>query len=257
MMRPKKKFGQHFLIDEHIADNIITNAHLHTADTVWEIGPGHGALTNKLLQQNINLRLYEIDHDLIPALKSKYADKCNIYNVDILKIDWQTEITGKPFKIVTNLPYQISSPFLYKLVEHYNYLQCVVVMLQKEVAKRLSAKPCCKDYGVLSLKTQFYFDIEYLFDVPPSSFNPPPSVVSAVVRLIPRVSVPMVDDTHAFWQLVERCFVSRRKTLRNNLRGYDLDRVNIDLGRRAEELSEGEFLQLYWGIATIPIIPLS
>jgi len=248
VIRAKKRFGQHFLIDEQIVDKIITNAELHNGDIVWEIGPGLGALTNKLIQNGVNLRLYEIDRDLIPALKTKYADKCGIYNVDILKIDWQSEIAGKPFKIVTNLPYQISSPFLYKLVEHYKSLQCVVVMLQKEVAKRLSAKPCCKDYGVLSLKTQFYFDIEYLFDVPACSFQPPPSVVSAVVRLTPRASVPALDNPHAFWQLVERCFVSRRKTLRNNLRGYELACVSVDLGRRAEELSEGEFLQLYENI---------
>jgi len=245
MIRPKKRFGQHFLIDEHIANNIITHADLHTGDIVWEIGPGLGALTNKLLQQNINLRLFEIDHDLIPALQAKYAGKCNILNADILKIDWQKEIAGKPFKIVTNLPYQISSPFLYKVVEHAQYLQCVVVMLQKEVAKRLSAKPCCKDYGVLTLKTQFYFDIEYLFDVPQSSFKPPPSVMSAVVRLTPRVNVPVLNDHRTFWQLVERCFVSRRKTLRNNLRGYDVDNVPLDLSRRAEELCEEEFVKLF------------
>jgi len=248
MLRPKKKFGQHYLIDSSIADSIIAHADLHLDDIVWEIGPGRGALTDKLVQVCDNLRIIEIDRELIPALQQKYSSLCQIVNQDILRINWTEELAGNKIKIVSNLPYQISSPFLYKLTEHVSSISCVVVMLQKEVAKRLCALPRSKEYGVLTIKTRFYYDTVYLFDVSPNSFDPPPSVQSAVIKLIPRGDVTEVSDPFRFWQLVERCFVSRRKTLRNNLRGYDLSGSSINLGRRAEELSESEFITLYQDI---------
>jgi len=247
MQRPKKKFSQHYLLDPGIAEDIVSHADLHTNDTVWEIGPGLGALTDILIKVCENLRIIEIDKDLIPSLQNKYAQHCQIINQDILKTNWANELKSAKIKIVSNLPYQISSPFLYKLTEHVSSIDRVVVMLQKEVAKRLCATPCSKDYGVLTIKTRFYYDTFYLFDVPPEKFIPPPNVQSAVIKLVPRADVPILSDPVRFWQLVERCFVSRRKTLRNNLRSFcnDLSSITIDLGRRAETLSESEFIRLY------------
>ena len=292
--KPKKKFGQHFLNDQFIFDKIIESADLKENDIVWEIGAGMGALTDNLLKQNIDLTIFEIDNDLIPLLEKKYENKtCNpsqgggeacsfqslkIIHKDILKIDWMDIVTQassvcntppptfmggaicyKKIKIVTNLPYQISSPFLYKITEHHQSIECVVVMLQKEVAKRVCAKPGCKDYGVLSLKTQFYFETEYLFEVSPEKFTPPPEVHSAVIRLLPRKDTPQLKNIDFFWNIVESAFRMKRKTLRNNLKGFMPNNVStisdcqnvtphkspIDLQRRGETLSEKEFISLY------------
>jgi len=245
MYKPKKKFGQHFLNDLDIASKIIENADLHEGDNVWEIGPGMGVLTDILTEKKVNLSIFEIDNDLIPLLNKKYTGKCQLFHSDILKVDWKKQISGQKIKIVTNLPYQISSPFLYKLVENSNNIDKVILMLQKEVAKRLCANPGTKDYGVLTIKTGFYFRTEYLFDVTADKFSPQPKVNSAVIRIVPRIDVPQVDNTEMFWKIVEMSFVSRRKTLRNNLKSLDLKNCSIDLGRRAETLSEGEFVELY------------
>lgn len=248
----KKRFGQHFLNDNEILENIINYADLRENDTVWEIGPGMGALTDKLIQNNIRLNLFEIDNDLIPILKTKYSNKCNIIHQDILRINWQQELENKIVKIVSNLPYQISSPFLYKISENYNSFETVVIMLQKEVAKRICSTSGKKDYGVLSLKIQFFFNTEYLFEVPPEKFTPPPEVNSSVIKLTPRKDIKFSYNTKFFWQLVENSFRNRRKTLRNNLKIYALpkeilnsDTCPIDLNRRGETLSEEEFITLH------------
>jgi 16S rRNA (adenine1518-N6/adenine1519-N6)-dimethyltransferase len=244
----KKKFGQHFLNDISVIEQIIQNADLQDDEIVWEIGPGLGALTDKLVEQNIQLKVYEIDDELIPILIKKYADKCQINNTDILKIDWNNEIGSQTIKIVTNLPYQISSPFLYKLTDYHESISSIVIMLQREVAKRLTAKPGKKDYNVLTIKTNFYFDTTYLFDVPRDRFSPPPNVDSAVIKLTPRADKPLITNLDKFWELVESSFVAKRKTLRNNLKKYqqiDWRLCPIDLQRRAETLSESEFIELY------------
>lgn len=251
MYKTKKKFGQHFLNDKEILARIVNSADLNDGDNVWEIGPGLGALTDFLLEKSINLSIYEIDNDLIPFLESKYSKKCNIIHSDILKINWTEHISKQKIKIVTNLPYQISSPFLYKVSENYKSFDCIVVMLQKEVAKRICANPGKKDYGVLTLKTRFYFDAYYLFDVTPDKFSPPPEVESAVIKLLPRRNILELENISFFWLLVESAFKSRRKTLRNNLRALKLidswDNLNcpINLNRRGETLSEEDFISLY------------
>jgi 16S rRNA (adenine1518-N6/adenine1519-N6)-dimethyltransferase len=248
MFKTKKKFGQHFLIDNEIVYKILDSADLKDNDIVWEIGPGMGALTDRLVERNIDLTIFEIDNDLIPILNKKYAGKCKIVHADILKIDWiDVTAQNEKVKIVTNLPYQISSPFLYKLTENNKIIDKVVVMLQKEVAKRLCASPGKKDYGVLTLKTKFYFDTEYLFDVPPDRFSPPPEVESAVIKLTPRQNMPHISEIDFFWQVVESAFMSRRKTLRNNIKKFlkNEQLCPIDLNRRGETLSEAEFIALY------------
>jgi len=222
-------------------------------------------LTEHLLAHNIHLTIFEIDNDLIPALQKKYEDKCSIVHGDIIRFDWkkyldsiallkphpcpllQERELGRGVKIVTNLPYQISSPFLYKLTENHDKFTSIVVMLQKEVAKRLCAKPGKKDYGVLTLKTRFYFETEYLFDVSKDKFTPPPDVESSVIKLTPRQNIPKIENINLFWQIVETAFRHRRKTLRNNLKALMGQNTNppIDLNRRGETLSEEEFITLY------------
>jgi len=262
MYKAKKRFGQHFLNDNEILKAIVQNADLQENDIVWEIGPGLGALTDHLLNHHVNLTIFEIDNDLVPNLRSKYSDKCVIVHDDVLRVDWKACLPPLPLikegevKIVTNLPYQISSPFLYKLTEHHKMFHSIVVMLQKEVAKRLCALPGKKEYGVLTLKTKFYFDTEYLFEVSRNKFTPPPEVESAVIKLVPRKDIPEIENIKLFWNIVETAFRSRRKTLRNNLKGMmDIKHLsnstihegdlNIDLNRRGETLSEEEFITLY------------
>ena len=257
MYRAKKKFGQHFLNDQTVLSDIVNSANLKDDDIVWEIGPGLGSLTDHLLKHKIDLTIFEIDNDLAPSLQSNYSDRCKVVHKDILKVDWKKQTSGafEKIKIVTNLPYQISSPFLYRLAENSTAFSLVVVMLQKEVAKRLSAKAGKKDYGVLTLKTQFYFDTEYLFDVSRDKFTPPPEVESAVIRLTPRKDRPDIENIGMFWELVEAAFRNRRKTLRNNLRysghawiasgAHSEADCPIDLNRRGETLSERDFISLY------------
>ena len=248
---PKKKFGQHFLNDEEVLERIVLQADLKPNDIVWEVGAGLGALTEHLLRRDIDLTIFEIDNDLYPLLEKKYSDKCKVKHKDILKLDWETEINRKDIKIVTNLPYQISSPFLYKIFENYRFINNVVVMLQKEVAKRVCAKPNKKDYGVLSLKTQFLYKTEYLFEVPPEKFTPPPEVESSVIRLLPRKDIPYIEHSAYFWDIVEAAFKMKRKTLRNNLKplliktGTNNSCFPVDLSRRGETLSEKEFIAVY------------
>ena len=249
MHKPKKKFGQHFLNDNDILDKIVSHAQLQENDTVWEIGPGLGSLTDALLKHNIDLTIFEIDNDLIPILTKKYANKCKIVHCDILKIEPENYATNR-IKIVTNLPFQISSPFLYKVAENYSLFDKIIVMLQKEVAKRVSAKPGSKDYGVLSIKSQFYFDVEYLFEVSPDKFNPPPDVYSAVIKLSPRKNIPNIENITMFWHMVESAFKMKRKTLKNNFLASNIcinsdNNMNFDFNRRAETISEEEFIQLF------------
>ena len=220
MNKAKKQFGQHFLSDSRILSDIVDSAKLNDGDRVWEIGPGYGALTDHLLSKDIKLSIFEIDEELIPHLNKKYSNRCEIIFTDILKIDWVKYLYENPeikCNIVSNLPYQISSPFLYKLTEFYNYFDTVVIMLQKEVAKRLCAAPSTKDYGVLTLKTNFYFTSEYLFEVSRDKFHPAPKVDSAVIKLSPRKDIPKLKNLNLFWEIVECAFRNRRKTLKNNL----------------------------------------
>ena len=270
MYRHKKKFSQHFLHDDGVLTEIIEQAGLEDNDIVWEVGAGLGSLTEHLLNKNINLTIFEIDNDLIPTLTRKYGKQCVIIHGDVLKIDWKSIAGNKSnIKIVTNLPYQITSPFLYKITENHLMFDSIVIMLQKEVAKRVCAMPGNKDYGVLSLKTQFFFNTNYLFDVSPDKFSPPPKVFSAVIRLTPRKDTPVLENIDLFWQIIEASFRMKRKTLKNNLESMMRDingetpfvresgersspvRINgvppfeLDLNRRGESLSEEEFIFLY------------
>lgn len=252
-MKLKKSFGQHFLTDQQILSDIVDYAQLKENEQVWEIGPGSGNLTDYILKKNVKLTCFEIDRDLYPILKSKYDNQINLIERDIIKVKWDELLTGNHYKIVSNLPYQITSPFLFKVIKHHQYFDSLVIMIQKEVAQRICSLPNKKDYGVLSLKIQYYFHTEYLMSVAPEKFTPPPKVDSSVIKLTPRTDQPKIDDIQLFWKIVDIAFGNRRKMLRNNLKvlNYNTEYTQIannspiDFNRRGETLSEEDFYNLY------------
>jgi 16S rRNA (adenine1518-N6/adenine1519-N6)-dimethyltransferase len=249
-VRPKKSLGQHFLNDQNMAkkivDSLITKEDLQA--NVLEIGPGMGVLTRILLERkNINLTLVEIDRDSVAYLKKHYsAAGENIIEADFLKLDLSKIIQG-PFAIIGNFPYNISSQIFFKVLDYRDQVQQVVCMLQKEVADRLASSPGNKTYGILSVLLQTYYDIKYLFKVPPGVFNPPPKVMSAMIRLERNARQQLGCDEKLFVQVVKQGFNNRRKTLRNALKNLNLAaEVSVlpMLDKRAEQLSVDEFILL-------------
>ncbi len=252
-VKTKKSLGQHFLHDQNILSDIVENADIKPHNTIWEVGPGTGNLTDFLLKKQIKPWCFEVDRDLWPLLREKYQDRIHLVEKDILKAKWTEYLADQPVKIVANLPYQITSPFLFKVIEHFEHFEMLVVMIQKEVALRICSKPDVKDYGILSLKIQYYYNCEILFEVSPDKFLPPPKVYSSVIRLTPRANRPQIDDLKFFWRLIETAFHTRRKMLKNNLKmfQYHIDYETlcqnspIDFKRRGETLSENDFITLY------------
>jgi len=249
----KKSLGQHFLKDKNVVKKIVDLAEIKEDEAVWEIGPGKGILTEELLNQTGELTCFEIDETLFPFLFEKFGTKINLINEDILSINWQNHLKNDQLKIVANLPYQITSPFLFRVTEHAANFSRVVVMIQKEVAERINAGVGTKDYGKLSLKMQFYFNVEYGLTVKSHLFYPPPKVDSAVIILTPRKDKPKLEDERLFWRVVEVAFQNRRKMLRRNLRiMLSKEKIEelganctIDLARRGETLTERDFIELY------------
>jgi len=248
----KKKLGQHFLKDANIARKIAAAANLNNGDCVWEIGPGEGILTDALLNYSPNLTVFEIDRRLYDNLHAKYGDKGNFQLVekDFLKINW-SEHDSDSVSVIANLPYQITSPILFKLVENASRVNRAVLMMQKEVAMRLQASPGSKDYGQLTLKLGFYFNIKRLFNVPPHVFNPPPKVTSSVIQMIPREDKPDIENPELYFQIIVSAFAKRRKMLRGNLTSIlspdELKKLHteFDLSKRGEALDETAFLAIY------------
>lgn len=252
-MRYKKELGQHFLTDRNIAEKIARYGEIKPADNVWEIGPGRGILTRELLQLSKNLTAFEIDEELYPELEHKFGKEIRLIKQDVLKADWDAILPEDKIRIVANIPYQITSPLIMKMINFRQHLNKIVIMIQREVAERLKAVCGTKAYSFLSIKTQFYFEVKYEFTVKPHLFFPPPKIDSAVVSLIPRETIPELEDEAEFWKVVDTSFRSRRKTLRNNLKYIlPLEKVKeleiktgIELSRRAETLSIPEFVSLY------------
>jgi 16S rRNA (adenine1518-N6/adenine1519-N6)-dimethyltransferase len=249
----KKSLGQHFLKDKNIVRKIVDIANVQKNEQVWEIGPGKGILTEELLNRNCNLTCFEIDENLYPLLEDRFSDKIHLIKKDILKVNWKDFFTGELIKIVSNLPYQITSPFLFRVAKYAQHFSNVVVMIQKEVAQRINAKVGTKDYGILTLKIQYYFTPKYEFTVKSHLFTPPPKVDSAVISLTPRLDKPEIENEKFFWHIVETAFRNRRKMLRRNLREIiskeKIEKLTeccpIDLSRRGETLNEKEFIELY------------
>lgn len=252
MSRPKKSLGQHFLHDANVARKIVHALHLRQGDRVLEIGPGKGALTSLLLRELPTLIAVELDTELASQLGAAFGEKLTLLNDDVLNIDLRSiAVTDdSKFRIVGNIPYNITSPILFWIIDSSEIIADCTLMMQREVAQRLVAKPRSKEYGILSVFAQYYSTPKLLFTVSPQSFYPVPDVISAVVSLNFETSrdARAVDDT-TFRTLVRGTFGKRRKTLRNGLRGLDapaafLSTASIDLDRRPEELSVDEFVAL-------------
>jgi 16S rRNA (adenine1518-N6/adenine1519-N6)-dimethyltransferase len=248
-VRPKKSLGQHFLHDLNIAERIVNSLkYTTTPQHVLEIGPGMGVLTQFLVKRpHTDLKVIEIDRDSVAYLTKHYpAMQERIIEGDFLSLGLQ-EIYSDKFSVIGNFPYNISSQIFFKVLEYHEHVDQVVCMLQKEVADRIAAPPGSKTYGILSVLLQAYYDIQYLFKVPPGVFTPPPKVISAVIRLERNDVVKLPCDEILFRQVVKQAFNTRRKTLRNALKNLNLAAEIAALpllDKRAEQLSVKEFQNL-------------
>ena len=247
--RARKRFGQHFLSDPGIIDDIVSAIGATADDTLVEIGPGQGAITAPLLKSGADLHAIELDRDLAAALKQRYADTANfsLHEADALK--FQYGALGSDLRLIGNLPYNISTPLLFHLLESLSSIRDMHFMLQKEVVDRMAAEPGSKRYGRLTIMLGCHCTVEPLFDVPPEAFRPPPKVWSSVVRIEPRRPAAFdIDDPTTLSRLVTQGFSQRRKTLRNALRDLvtdaDLEAVGIDPGARAESVSIADWVEL-------------
>lgn len=244
----KKRFGQNFLTDQAIITSLVDAIHPLDNDLMVEIGPGLGALTQPLLKKLNHLHVVEIDRDIISWMQSFYPkDKVSIHNSDVLKFDFAT--IGERIRVVGNLPYNISSPILFKLLENTSQIIDMHFMLQKEVVERMVATPSSSEYGRLSVMLQYRLQMEYLITVPPEAFEPAPKVESAFVRCIPHATLPFpAKDELLFAKVVQAAFGQRRKTLRNTLKGLLDDdgfaALEIDSQLRAENLSVEQFVTI-------------
>ncbi|MGN6195515.1 MAG: 16S rRNA (adenine(1518)-N(6)/adenine(1519)-N(6))-dimethyltransferase RsmA [Ginsengibacter sp.] len=241
----KKSLGQHFLKDEKVVEKIIAALMQHPFKNLLEVGPGGGALTKHLLKiPNIHFKAVELDEEKVNYLLKEFPSlKEDLVHESFLEIDRPFD---EPFTVIGNFPYNISTQILFKILEWKEYVPVIIGMFQKEVSERAAAKEGSKIYGVLSVLLQYYYEVEYLFSVGNESFNPPPKVQSAVIRLTRRESYLPVKSERAFWVLVKTAFNQRRKTLRNGVKSLILKEELEDgfFDRRAETLSVEEFAQL-------------
>lgn len=267
----KKSFGQNFLVDGNYVEKIINSLNLKSDETIIEIGAGRGALTRKLVERAGKAIAIELDQDLIPILKSEFEDAANFVLVenDVLKVDFAElfEESGIKVKLVANLPYYISTAVLQRLIEQRDVFSELVLMLQREVVDRITAKAGNSERGFLSVLVEAYCETEKLFDVPPQAFRPIPKVWSSVVKLKlkgSRLITPNVQEEELFWEIVSAGFRQKRKTIFNNLKNAPqylrdklaknktlenvLESAAIEKNRRAESLTLEEWLNLFEAI---------
>jgi len=241
----KKSLGQHFLKDEGVCQRIVEELQKHPFSNLVEVGPGGGAVTKYLIAlPNIQLKAVEVDDEKVAYLQKTYPElKDKIIHQSILEIPPPFE---EPFTVVGNFPYNISTEIVFKIIDWRQSVEAMVGMFQKEVALRLAAKEGSKVYGVTSILTQAFYDVEYLFEVSEESFNPPPKVKSAVIRLLPRKEVLEVKSEAQFKNLVKTAFQQRRKMLRNACKGlFDAATLEKDIfSKRPEQLSLYDFAGL-------------
>ena len=252
-IKMSKKLGQNFLIKRGIVDEIVKAADLQEGEPVLEIGPGIGTLTQGLAQSGANVTAIELDTRLLEVLDTTLAQYSNVTIVhgDVLKLDVPSIMNNEPFKVVANLPYYITTPLIMSLLESRLPIERLVVMVHKEVALRMVAKPGTKDYGALSVAVQYYTKPDIVLDVPPKSFLPAPAVTSSVIRCVLRDKPPVdVIDEKLFFRVVKAGFAQRRKTFANTMKttGLSKDRIeellakaNIDGQRRGETFTLQEF----------------
>lgn len=247
--RTKKRFGQHFLTDPGVIDAIVRAIAPQPEDVVVEIGPGPGAITVPLMKRAAHLHAIELDRDLASRLKTRFVDdgRITIHQADALDFDLAS--IGTSLRVVGNLPYNVSTPLLFHLLEQRDAIADMHFMLQKEVVDRIAAAPGGKAYGRLTIMLGCYFEVEALFDVDRLAFEPPPAVMSAVVRLRPRPAEAIdLNDAAALSTLLATAFSQRRKTLRNALKTavepHDLEASGIDASLRPENLAIADWVRL-------------
>jgi len=251
--RARKRFGQNFLQDTGVINDIIRAIHPQADDHLVEIGPGQGALTEHLSASGGQLDVIELDRDLVPGLLAAFSvnPRFRLHSADALKFDFAALAADtQPLRVVGNLPYNISTPLIFKLLENTGIIKDMYFMLQLEVVDRLAATPGGKDWGRLGIMAQYHCAVDKLFEVPPEAFNPRPKVRSAIVKLAPwQGASPWPScDTKKLREVVQTAFGQRRKTLRNNLKGLidttRLEALNIDPGARAETLELTQFIEI-------------
>lgn len=255
-VRPKKALGQHFLTDLSIAARIATTLDGSKGLPVLEIGPGMGVLTRFLLEEGHDVKVVEIDSESVEYLTDNFPDlKGRIIEGDFLKMDLAELMGEKPFCVIGNYPYNISSQIFFKILDYKNLIPCCSGMLQKEVAERLAAAPGSKVYGILSVLLQAWYDVEYLFTVDEHVFNPPPKVKSGVIRCTRNNVTELGCDERLFKTIVKTVFGQRRKTLRNSIRGLLPPGCSLDdnpvWAQRPEQLSVAQFIDLTNRVAAL------
>ena len=255
-LRADKKLGQNFLIDENVVRQIVAAAELSEADTVLEVGPGIGTLTQGIAESKARVVAVELDTRLLPVLATTLNgyDNVRVVHGDILKVNIMEEVGAPSFKVCANLPYYITTPIIFALLEKRLPMERLVAMVQKEVAERMAAQPGGKEYGALSVAIQYYTEPEIAFLVPPTSFIPAPAVESAVIVCKRRIKPPVeVCDEGLFFRVVKAAFSLRRKMLSNSLKNMGikseqvakwLELAGVDGKRRAETLSLEDFAKL-------------
>ena len=251
MHRARKRFGQHFLHDRDVIERILQAVDPRPGENLVEIGPGQGALTYPLLDRCKRLVAVELDRDLVPVLEreSKRYGELKVINADVLEFELSSLGDNRQFRLLGNLPYNISTPLMFHLLDSVEQVTDMHFMVQKEVALRMVAKPGDSNYGRLSVMLQYRCRCQYLFDVAPQSFSPPPKVDSAVVRLVPLPAPEQeIGDYGTFSAIVQAAFGQRRKTISNSLKGLigreQIVACGIDPSLRAENLSIDDFAKL-------------
>ena len=250
--RARKRFGQNFLHDAGVIHRILRAIHARTGEHLVEIGPGQGALTEGLIGSGARLDVIELDQDLVPLLKLRFGlnPQFGLHQGDAMKFDFASLVRdGEKLRVVGNLPYNISTPLIFHLLEHAACIGDMHFMLQKEVVERLAAEPGSGDWGRLSIMVQYHCRVEHLFNVGPGAFNPPPKVDSAIVRLVPHATLPHPAKDHRLLERVVReAFNQRRKTLRNTLKQLlpvaAIEAAGVDGSLRPEQLDLAAFVRL-------------
>jgi len=249
VVKPKKFLGQHFLTDLSVAQRIANTIDVCPELPVLEVGPGMGVLTQYILKKSREFKVVEIDFDSVPYLHEHFPELGdNIIEGDFLQMNLCEVFDGRPFVLTGNYPYNISSQIFFKMIEHRDLIPCCTGMIQKEVAERMAASPGSKTYGVLSVLVQAWYDVEYLFTVPETVFNPPPKVKSAVIRLMRNEKSALGCDEQLFRRIVKTVFTMRRKMMRNGMKqilGKDSSLLTDSVfTQRPEQLSVQDYIDL-------------
>ncbi|HLR16321.1 MAG TPA: 16S rRNA (adenine(1518)-N(6)/adenine(1519)-N(6))-dimethyltransferase RsmA [Alcanivoracaceae bacterium] len=257
--KARKRFGQHFLTDHNIIHKLVRHIMPRADDLMVEIGPGQGALTRPLLDEVDHLHAVELDRDLIALLERQInPQRLTVHAADALRFDFQQLVPQREraLRVVGNLPYNISTPLMFHLIEQLDVVKDMHFMLQKEMVLRLTSTPGTKHWGRLGIMIQYHCQADYLFTVPPGAFSPPPKVDSAIIRLTPHSTLPHeAADYNLFAQMVNQAFTQRRKAIRNGLKSYltaaDIEAAGVNPTTRPDALSLAEFVLLANAAATL------